>query len=102
MKSGAQWIGILGRIPVGEGRTFQGQAFDSAGKVRYAGQVTGIRIIAEQTTAVALVLQEVDAPAPFENAVPVITSVVAQSATVTPGGTLSWMRARRTRTRVMP
>jgi hypothetical protein len=58
VKSGAQWIGILDRIPAGEGRTFQGQAFDSTGTLRYAGQVTGIRIMAEQTTAVALVLQE--------------------------------------------
>jgi alpha-tubulin suppressor-like RCC1 family protein len=89
VKSGPQWVGILGQLPEGDGRTFRGEALDAAGKVLYAGAATGVRITAAQSTTVALVLQEVGAPAPFENAAPVITSVVASSATVTPGGSVA-------------
>ncbi|WP_147446540.1 Ig-like domain-containing protein [Corallococcus sp. CA047B] len=89
VKTGAQWGGVLGKLPEGEGRTFHGEAFDAQGARRYEGEATGVRIFTGETTAVALVLQEVNAPAPFENTAPVITSLVASPSTVGPEGVVA-------------
>ncbi|WP_253908853.1 RCC1 domain-containing protein [Corallococcus exiguus] len=86
VKTGGQWGGVLGQLPAGTGRTFSAQAFDSSNTVRYAGQVAPVTIQAGQTTAVTLLLQEVNAPPPFDNAAPRILSLVASPATVAPGG----------------
>ncbi|WP_375759488.1 Ig-like domain-containing protein [Corallococcus exercitus] len=86
VKTGGQWGGVLGQLPVGTGRTFSAQAFDASNTVRYAGQVANVAIQANQTTAVTLLLQEVNAPAPFDNAAPRILSLVASPGTVSPGG----------------
>ncbi|RKG48667.1 kelch-like protein [Corallococcus sp. AB011P] len=86
VKTGGQWGGVLGQLPAGTGRTFSAQAFDSSNTVRYAGQVAPVTIQANQTTAVTLLLQEVNAPAPFENAAPRILSLVASPGTVAPSG----------------
>ncbi|MCY1042679.1 PKD domain-containing protein [Corallococcus sp. bb12-1] len=86
VKTGAQWGGVLGKIPEGAGRTFSAQAFDASNTVRYAGQVTEVTITAGQTTAVTLLLQEVNPPAPFDNVAPLITSLVVSPGTVDPGG----------------
>ncbi|RKG89198.1 kelch-like protein [Corallococcus sp. CA049B] len=86
VKTGGQWGGVLGQLPAGAGRTFSAQAFDSSNTVRYAGQVASVTIQAGQTTAVTLLLQEVNAPPPFENAAPRILSLVASPGTVAPGG----------------
>ncbi|RKH96383.1 kelch-like protein, partial [Corallococcus sp. AB030] len=86
VKTGGQWGGVLGQLPAGTGRTFSAQAFDSSNVVRYAGQVTGVTIQAGQATAVTLLLQEVNAPPPFDNAAPQILSLVASPGTVAPGG----------------
>ncbi|RKG48679.1 kelch-like protein [Corallococcus sp. AB011P] len=86
VKTGGQWGGVLGQLPAGTGRTFSAQAFDASNTVRYAGQVTPVTIQAGQTTAVTLLLQELNAPAPFENVAPRILSLVASPGTVAPGG----------------
>ncbi|WP_233610016.1 kelch repeat-containing protein [Corallococcus sp. AB049A] len=86
VKTAGQWGGVLGQLPAGTGRTFSAQAFDASNTVRYAGQVTPVTIQAAQTTAVTLLLQEVNAPLPFENAAPRILSLVASPGTVSPGG----------------
>ncbi|NOK38262.1 kelch-like protein [Corallococcus exercitus] len=86
VKTGGQWGGVLGQLPAGSNRTFSAQAFDASNTVRYAGQVTPVTIQAGQTTAVTLLLQEVNAPPPFENAAPRILSLVASPGTVSPGG----------------
>ncbi|WP_233585470.1 Ig-like domain-containing protein [Corallococcus sp. CA054B] len=86
VKTGEQWGGVLGQLPAGTGRTFSAQAFDSSNIVRYAGQVAPVTIQANQTTAVTLLLQEVNAPPPFDNAAPRILSLVASPGTVAPGG----------------
>ncbi|NOK34438.1 hypothetical protein HMI49_14645 [Corallococcus exercitus] len=86
VKTGGQWGGVLGQLPAGTGRTFSAQAFDASNTVRYAGQVTPVTIQAGQTTAVTLLLQEVNAPAAFDNAAPRILSLVASPGTVAPGG----------------
>ncbi|WP_158625733.1 RCC1 domain-containing protein [Corallococcus carmarthensis] len=89
VKTGGQWGGVLGQLPAGSGRTFSAQAFDSSNTVRYAGQATPVTIQANLTTAVTLLLQEVNAPPPFENAAPRILSLVASPGTVAPGGQVS-------------
>ncbi|WP_242592715.1 RCC1 domain-containing protein [Corallococcus exiguus] len=86
VKTGGQWGGVLGQLPAGTGRTFSAQAFDASNTVRYAGQVAPVTIQAGLTTAVTLLLQEVNAPPPFDNAAPRIRSLVASSGTVAPGG----------------
>lgn len=84
--SGYRWGGVLRNIPVGEGRSFSAQAFDSDNSVIFIGQADGITITAGQMTAVTLLLQQRDASPPFENASPVITSLVASPESVEPGG----------------
>jgi hypothetical protein len=64
------------------------EAFNSSGTKLYAGTATGVTILAKQTTAVSITLQEVNPPPPFANAAPVITSLSAAPGTVEPGGTV--------------
>jgi alpha-tubulin suppressor-like RCC1 family protein len=75
-----QWGGVLGQLPAGTGRTLSARAFDSSNTVRFSGQVKDISIQAGQTTAVTLLLQEVNAPLSFQHAAPRILSLVASPA----------------------
>jgi hypothetical protein len=88
-KSNGTWGGLIGNIPVGAQRTFLAEAFDAAGTLRFQGQATGVPITANQTTAVAITLQEVPPPPPYGNEVPVIDSLVSSATSVTAGGTLT-------------
>ncbi len=88
-KTNNQWSGTLGKLPAGTGRTFTAEAFNSSGTKLYAGAATGVTIIARQTTAVSITLQEVNPSAPFANAAPIITSLSAAPGTVEPGGTVA-------------
>jgi hypothetical protein len=85
LKTDGQWSGRLGRIPAGAERTFTAEAFGSDGTKLYAGQVTGIPILQGKTALVALTLQQVGAPPPFSNAVPVIDALVSSASGVSPG-----------------
>ena len=87
VKTNNQWSGTLGKLPAGTGRTFSAEAFNSSGTKLYAGSATG-SVLARQTTTVSITLQEVNPPAPFANAAPVITSLSAAPGTVEPGGTV--------------
>ncbi|RKG64812.1 PKD domain-containing protein, partial [Corallococcus terminator] len=84
---------VLGQLPAGTGRSFSAQAFDASNTVRYSGQVDNVTIQAGQTTAVTLLLQEVNPPAAFDNTAPLITSLVASPATVAPGGQVALQAA---------
>ncbi|RKH23561.1 kelch-like protein [Corallococcus praedator] len=86
--SGA-WGGILGNIPVGSNRTFLAEAFDSAGTKIFQGQTSGVSITANQTTAVAITLQEIVPPPPYGNEAPLIESVVASATTVQTGASIT-------------
>jgi alpha-tubulin suppressor-like RCC1 family protein len=88
VKTNNQWSGTIGKLPAGAGRTFSAEAFDTSGTKLYAGEATNVTILARQTTAVSITLQEVNPPAPFENAAPVITSLSAAPGTVEIGGTV--------------
>ncbi|NRD55270.1 Kelch repeat-containing protein [Corallococcus exiguus] len=83
------WGGIIGNIPAGADRTFLAQAFDAGGALRFEGFASGISILADQTTLVAITLQQIDPPPPFENEAPIIDFVAANPSTVAAGGTVS-------------
>ncbi|HEX8441022.1 Kelch repeat-containing protein, partial [Archangium sp.] len=87
-KTDGAWGGTLGEIPAGTGRTFTAEAFDSAGTKRFSGKASHVTITAGTTTVVALTLQALDSPTPFDNAAPLIDSLTASASTVSPGGSL--------------
>ncbi|MBN8231857.1 kelch-like protein [Corallococcus macrosporus] len=82
------WGGTLSAIPAGAQRLFTAQAFDASGVKRFEGQAQDVTITGGQLAAVALTLQPVETPPPFDNAVPSINSVVASVSTVAPGGSV--------------
>lgn len=83
------WGGVLHQLPAGTQRTFLAQAFGAGNTLLYEGSATGVAISAGQTTVVAITLQQVNAPPPFQNAPPVIGSLVATPNPVEPGGTVT-------------
>jgi hypothetical protein len=87
--SNGSWGGLLGSLPAGSNRSFQAQAFDSSGTRLYEGSATGVSISANQTVLVAITLQQVNAPPPFQNAAPIIDSLTSSSTSVAAGGSLS-------------
>jgi hypothetical protein len=64
------WGGIIGNIPAGANRSFLAKAFDSSGTTLFEGSASGVTILAGQTSLVAITLQQVNAPPPFQNAAP--------------------------------
>jgi N-acetylneuraminic acid mutarotase len=89
VKSNNQWSGLIGKLPAGTGRTFSAEAFSGSGARLYAGSATNVTILARQTTAVSITLQEINPAAPFANAAPVISSLSAAPGTVEPGGSVT-------------
>ncbi|MBZ4374150.1 kelch repeat-containing protein [Corallococcus sp. AS-1-6] len=83
------WGGSIGNIPAGSERSFLAQAFDSSGTLRFEGAATGVTITANQSTLVAITLQQLDPPPPFDNEAPLIDSLVASSTSVAAGGSIS-------------
>ncbi|RYZ11384.1 MAG: kelch-like protein, partial [Myxococcaceae bacterium] len=83
------WGGVIGNIPAGPNRSFLARAFDASGTLRFEGSASGIPISADQTTLVAITLQEIHPPPPFDNEAPLIDSLVASSTSVPAGGSLS-------------
>jgi N-acetylneuraminic acid mutarotase len=88
-KSNGTWGGLIGNLPAGSNRSFLAEAFDSSNTQRFQGQTSGVTITANQTTAVAVTLQEIAPPPPYANEAPVIGSLVASSTSVQTGSTLS-------------
>ncbi|WP_224360766.1 Kelch repeat-containing protein [Hyalangium versicolor] len=88
-KSNDSWGGLIGNIPAGSNRAFLAEAFDSSNTKRFQGQASSITITANQTTAVAITLQEIAPPPPYANEAPVIDSLVASSTSVQTGASLS-------------
>ncbi|HEX8435859.1 RCC1 domain-containing protein, partial [Archangium sp.] len=89
VKTNNQWSGLIGKLPAGTARTFSAEAFNGSGTKLYAGEATGVTILAKQTTAVSITLQEVSPATPFTNAAPVITSLSAAPGTVEPSGAVT-------------
>jgi hypothetical protein len=88
-QSSGSWGGLISNVPSGTNRTFLAEAFDSSGTLRFQGQASGVSISPNQTTAVALTLQETPPPTPYNNETPLIDSLVASPTSVQAGGTVS-------------
>ncbi|MCY1042874.1 kelch-like protein [Corallococcus sp. bb12-1] len=88
-KSTDSWSGTLYQVPAGTQRTFTAEAFAADGSLRYRGAATDVTITAGTTSVVAITLQALNVPGPFDNSAPCIDSLVASASTVLPGGTLS-------------
>ncbi|RKG81634.1 kelch-like protein [Corallococcus sp. CA049B] len=83
------WGGTIGNIPAGTGRAFAARAYDASGTLLFSGSADGVSILANQTTLVAITLQQVNPPPPFDNEAPIIDFVAANPSTVAAGGTVS-------------
>ncbi|RKG99025.1 PKD domain-containing protein [Corallococcus carmarthensis] len=83
------WSGTMYQVPAGTQRTFTAEAFAADGALRYRGVASDVTITAGATSVVAITLQALNVPGPFDNSAPCIDSLVASSSTVLPGGTLS-------------
>jgi hypothetical protein len=88
-ETGGVWGGTLSGIRAGTNRNFTAEAFDAANEKIFEGQAQGVTIVNGQTTEVVIVLQPLDRPDPFENASPVIDSVVASARSVEPEGVIA-------------
>jgi N-acetylneuraminic acid mutarotase len=88
-KTNGSWGGFISNIPAGSNRAFLAEAFDSSGTLRFQGQTSGVAITANQTTVVAITLQELAPPPPYGNEAPIIDSAVASISTVQTGGSIS-------------
>ncbi|MCY1016105.1 kelch repeat-containing protein [Pyxidicoccus sp. MSG2] len=88
-RSNGAWNGLIGDIPAGSDHSFLAEASDASGTMRFQGQASGVTITANQTTTVAITLQEIEPPLPYGNEAPLIDSVVASTTTVQAGGSLS-------------
>jgi hypothetical protein len=78
-KVGGRWQGLIGKIPSGTNRSFHGDALDSQGSVVYRGDVLGVTITKNTTSAVAMLLQQANAPTPFANNAPVVDGMVVST-----------------------
>ena len=82
--SQGQWKGIIGGIPAGTDRTFFAQAFDAQDALIYEGEVDGVEITQGEKASVIILLQQKNAPDPFQNTAPTIDSILASSTAVSP------------------
>lgn len=85
-QEGAVWTGLLSQLPAGTGRRFRAFAYDATSRLLFRGEAADVTITAHQTVQVNILLQQVDPPPDFENAGPVITSLVVSRSSVEPGG----------------
>jgi hypothetical protein len=83
----ATWHGTINDVPIGMAR-FDGQAFDAEDAVIYVGDATNVSITPGTTSVVALLLQQANAPAPFNNDAPIIDSFTASTNLVGPDQTV--------------
>jgi hypothetical protein len=83
------WDALIGSLPVASDYVFTANATDLTSNLSYSGSASGIAIVKDTVTSVIIIAQQVGAPTPFNNAVPVIDSLVLSSTSVLPSATLS-------------
>lgn len=93
VKTLGQWQTTIGHVPIGSGATawkIAGEASKSSdpGHVLFRGEIAGVEVSPSLLALVALTLQRVDAPAPFENAAPIVDALFVSAARVFPGDTV--------------
>ncbi len=84
----AGWHGTIDEIPPGVAN-FHGDAFDDSDTLVYAGDTPNVDIVAGQTAVVGLLLQQTQAPPPFQDSAPIIDSFMASSNLVGPGAQIT-------------
>jgi hypothetical protein len=87
-RNGNAWQGAITNIPAGTDRRFTATAFSASGTALYKGQSAATPIAAGSTVSVALTLQPVEPPVPYENEAPIIDSLVVSANVVVPGGSI--------------
>jgi hypothetical protein len=80
---------VIGDIPAGTDRTFAADAYDATSTLLFAGQASPITITNGVESSVAMVLQQVVPPEPYEEQVPVISAFFASTATPQPGAVVN-------------
>ncbi|RKG71766.1 hypothetical protein D7V80_00235 [Corallococcus sp. CA054B] len=85
-QDGSVWTVLMSQLPAGTGRRFRAFAYDASARLLYRGEAADVTITANQTVQVNILLQQVDPPPDFENAGPVITSLVVSRSSVERGG----------------
>ncbi|HEX8698668.1 MAG TPA: kelch repeat-containing protein, partial [Myxococcaceae bacterium] len=88
-QTNGSWSGLISNLPAGTNRSFLAEAFDASGTLRFQGQTSGISIAPNQTTALALTLQQTPPPAPYGNEAPLIDSLTASPTSVQAGASVS-------------
>lgn len=89
VRNGPAWEGTIQDIPAGPDRSFTATAYDAGSVPIYMGRAGPIAIASGSVVGVAILLQPVNPPVPFENVAPIIESLVASSNPVQPGGTIT-------------
>ena len=87
--STSTWGALIGSLPVGSNYLFSVKASDHLSTVNYTGSAAGIAIVKDAVATVIITAQQVVAPVPFKNGVPVIDSLVLSSTNVAPGATIT-------------
>jgi hypothetical protein len=82
------WSGVINRIPVGTDTQFHADAYDRFGVIQYTGEAKPVTITKNNTTAVTIILQQVNKPPPFANVAPIIDALVASKTDVSPLDTI--------------
>lgn len=85
---GGTYRGTIGQIPAGSDRLFTGEARNTNGDVIYRGESAPITIAPGPAALVALRLQQVMTPDPFQNGAPHIDSLFVSAQVVVPGDTV--------------
>jgi hypothetical protein len=87
LQSDDTWKALLGRIPVGTGRTFTAKAYDNADKTHqiYSGSVTNVTISSTSIANVIVVLQEDTANPGFTNQAPIVDGLTVSATSVSYG-----------------
>ena len=83
------WGALIGALPVGSNYVFTVSALDQSNVPQYAGSAAGVAILKNKVTSVIILAQQISAPTPFKNAVPVIDSLVLSSTNVVPGAKIT-------------
>ena len=89
VQTGGVWQGTIGGIPAGLNRTLTGKAFNAANILIFTGTAPNVAITANNTTSIALVLEQASAVTAFSVQVPRIDSLVVSSNAVAPGDTIT-------------
>jgi Calcineurin-like phosphoesterase len=86
---GGGYGALISSLPVGSNYLFTVTASDANNVVSYRGQAVNVAILRNHVTTVVITAQPVNPGAPYNNAVPVIDSLVVSSTSIAPGESIT-------------